>query len=1536
MKQNPRYPTIITSDDKAPLGRLRAALEGKKVSGVRIPPDRAAEDVARLWADTLMPSEQGLGFEFYKTALLSWLTSKKPATKRSYLGTLTYFFDWVSRKRSEESGQLRLVAPHQLRQDDVDAYVAHLARPWKSPEELTDPAERAVYEWALDRLKPDEMIDSDEAQEAFRAEGLMKFLENYETSPGFLASKWRGYKTFDYVISSLARKQLVVKVKTDKNRSFDKDYMDPEESKKEPYSFRLSSEKKPSSISTQIQRLQALSSFWTHMLSTKKLGMSRKPSALEPVDPWQAPASQLAKGKPSDEMRKMERKMTQEDLQSVLIKLAKETSKLNNGFLSLSNVLAARDELAIAFFVSTGLRREEGMMARVENVSQTVESIAEDAQRLVMLSGIRRKGRNADERVFLPRMVLDMRKRLFDMMDVFVRETDAFIRSLDESKSDEEVLNMVKARRRHFERQFSVALTHRDTGPLVPAVGRWGNAIWKTDAKAKERNINLFNKDNLQVPMDGRNLLHRMQLLANNEEKERKYHPHALRHLAVMMAEDTSLGAAMAQAMAGHRSAATTAIYRDMVSLQAAAVVKVADKVASMISAAYDKVIPPAPQPQEGIVQGVQVPEAAPAQEEAPVAVQVVPVLQEVIAAPEAEEPAKVTVEPAKAPEKKRRVITSIAESFAKADAESNRRMAETTDKMAAAARVVHQQERKKEELFTTPTLPPVSVPEGPIQVLAGTKEDAGKKKAEKEKKVSQERFERVFNRIPPSIWFLQADKWNGDSETWRRPVFLSIEQYKGYIADEKIPGPNALSWLGQNEKSLISNMAVSSPRTNLAYRMATNKRGELDVKYSKEEIDLETIPGVKSAKKRGMSKNPAAKSRSKYRLVSLPIINLSSTGWNRSMASAVDSLHEEYMRDDPAAAKSMARWLAAILSSSKDVEEKIGGIHWIDESEIMETGEDMVSSFDKCRMKDGKPIFRQHTVEEVADFLRNEGTTYYQDMNGISKLSRIRTSASEADEMLVAELEDIKNLNSFRVGSFLKKYELPDWMVETDDPIGDPKYGLGQEDMKGLKDFLNAYMDASKASLSFSDDAGDLAYFWDLVGPFAMSEARTVDIRLAGTKSPMIQDIAKSFRRKNQIDPVVGCRRYLRTLWEVHKSGNVKFMDKKRRVNVKAVNEVWGLLWSWILPSSSECKQLIFESGTPSMKGQTLRDAFGRVASQYSFESIFSCVSEAFDVVAEIQRSRVDLSEDDMDTVLLEYSDFIKETVDKIFSLYEYGVDSESFRERVSAEILKAMPKSKGVSMSGGSYLADIEYPSDVAEVFGNIFGSKDSAVADFAARLSLSVGDRIKTEVSDVRLDLSEEGSKSADVRTEMKDKSTGSMEDEMQASLVLMVGEVKKAKSMGFDYGFRENDLYKKAGKLMSEDNVDEGFKMAKAIGLQAKNLRFRLLLEEEMRKKPSRRSDIAPIASKYKGDLYLDRSRSDSFVSEARNALGMPEDAGGRRPKKMTPNLRPAGTGADTRFELMPAIKVLAGIRLSIPIVLFFAYAPDPSPRARQGR
>ena len=122
MKRNPRYPSVITDQNVAPPARLRAALDGKLIEGKRVPPERAAEEVAKLWAESLLPAEQGSGFEFYKNALLSWLTNKKPTTRRSYAGTLVYFFDFVSRKRSEGGDRLRLIAPHQLRQDDVDAY----------------------------------------------------------------------------------------------------------------------------------------------------------------------------------------------------------------------------------------------------------------------------------------------------------------------------------------------------------------------------------------------------------------------------------------------------------------------------------------------------------------------------------------------------------------------------------------------------------------------------------------------------------------------------------------------------------------------------------------------------------------------------------------------------------------------------------------------------------------------------------------------------------------------------------------------------------------------------------------------------------------------------------------------------------------------------------------------------------------------------------------------------------------------------------------------------------------------------------------------------------------------------------------------------------------------------------------------------------------------------------------------------------------------------------------------------------------------
>lgn len=1502
MKRNPRYPSVITAQNVAPLARLRAALDGKLIEGKRVPPERAAEEVAKLWSESLLPIEQGSGFEFYKNALLSWLTNKKGTTRRSYIGTLVYFFDFVSRKRSDGGERLRLIAPHQLRQDDVDAYVAHLRRPGLSPEELTDPSERTVFEWMLHELASKEDIMSFEAEKGMAAEGIDPIFPSYVPQRGFLASPKKGYSNFDYIVASLCRKRLLVKEVKPRDRG----------KEEKSYKIRLAKTKPANEVSTQVQRLAALSSFWVHLLSSNKLGMSRRPSALEPVDPWKEPAAVLLKNKPDDQIRKMARKMSKADLQHAMGRLAKQVMKQDDGFVGLRNVLSARDELAVYFFVSTGLRRSEGMMARIENA----KPFGQDSG-LMLLSGIRKKGRSQDEQVFVPDTVSGLRKRMFDLMEQFVKDTPAYLKHARSSGMDEEQYKMTVKRRGYFENRFSIALKNRDKGPIVPALGRWGNAIGKAAHKGAAEGILMPGDDFVQVPMDGRSLLARMQRLSVKEEQKHKYHPHSLRHLSVMLAEGVGDNAALGQAIAGHRSAATTDVYRDMVALQSAAVLKVARELSEMMRLAYEAV-PPAELP--GLVEGVAPAEPASAQEPE----------QEKLATPPEE-----TKE-----EREERVKEVYKAAFVIQSVNDN------AGNMKAAAEMAHP---KPTEIMSPPAKPPVPKPEGITAVTSGGKA----------KKPSLVQVAQTMDDVPPEVWFLDAKFWNNLNPQWRRPVFLTREQYEAYLKAGKLPGPTALSWFGQNVQSVQRAMMVSSPRTYLPYRMATNRKGEADMSFS--ETDDLDLADVKKLKRNAARKQKAGE----YRLVALPVVSVNDPGWNRVLIEESDRLYQDTLSHDPPAAKAMVRWMGAILSSSRDATQL--PVEWISESHTAyQPGQTTAQAF-QGRVRGGKAVFRQHLVDEVMEFLQQEGSVYHGAFGKSVRWADQNEAEAKADRAVADTIEAISDFNAGKIGTFLRKYELPDWIVQTDDPLGDEKYGLSEADRKSLKSFLRLYIDSANTMVTFSKEAVRLYDFWDIMSSFVLTDARTIDLRMSGPKAATLASELERFEERHGVDAIVACRRFLRHLWEIHKSAGGKFLLKdKKTVKTNEVEGIWGLLWSWVLPSSSSVKKTIGKDDQKAMRDATsfLMDVMS-IESMYAF---FAPIVEDFLSQARMASDRAAMMEPEDKYRYLQSMDSYVSALAKEIGQMFFEDSAVSYNDEMISEAMH-----KAMVLAGMKPLAGMARdklfdspsfsvsPSMAEEEYRKIF--VDSAVAGskfcflllaetrrVIAKLSHGGDLYIFESLEEKSEKVFEPGTKGSGTNIKSFQPSLAErMEQKSQdaetdlGDLVASVSRMsKEAEEQGLPFFIsKENILeYVVPDTIKGKDDRNQ-------VALQSlSELRPRARIIELLLQLKPVSEDIGNPETAVKADSLIQsvnfstaesEKRTAAFIKKAEELLDISRRGGKRPPKKkLTPNkeLEIPKFSFHADPKLIPSLKLLPYIRLSIPTVLFFAYAQPEAPRRRR--
>ena len=1255
MRKNPLYPSVRATDKQVlPLADLRRSLEdpAKDPSSV----EKAARAVARIWADTLLPQEQGVAYEFYANALLTWLPNKSRNTRRSYAGTLVQFFDFVSRSRSSGGDTLKLVAPHQLRQSDIDGFVEHLTRPAIHPETVVrDRAERVVFEWLQDFFARNggAKTDSNKVRDGLKAEGLMDIVSEYRVPVGFRAAPSKGYDAFDMAISALARKRLVRRVPVDPAQIVAATPL--KEQEMHPlYGLLPARVESANRAATQIQRVRALSSFWSHLLTDKKLGMSRRPAALEPINPWVEAGSTVKAGTGEDAIRKAQRKMSVEDLTNVIRKLGSERMDSAGKFMTVSSILAVRDELAVFFFVSTGLRRSEGLMARVQNLREPAGLLALDPGReLMILGGIRRKGKRQDEEVFVPRKILDLRAHMFGMMRQYVDEHAEVVASIQAAAKQqgddaEKSAAMAIARRETFRKSFQAVLMNANQGPLVPALGRWGNAVNKAMHKSREDGINLPWGDLSQVPMDGRNLLHRMQLLVGGkEERKLKYHPHSLRHLSVTMAEGIGEGSALGQAIAGHRSATTTDIYRDMVSLQAAAVLKVSRRLTDIFTKVEQGLqlakAPAGAAEMPPVVEQPVVPEAP-----AEVAPSPEPVVQPEPVETEAQ---KAIREQQEAWEKRRREAIEpidirtrqIQRDLAEVIRESYKPAALVlASESAAEARNLAHEAKEEHVIQQGPEVVPQDIGTG-ISVVAPQESAApkgrgprplalpkGVKKAKGRESTVKGMVDAALDSVPPGQWFLSASAWQRNAE-WTPVVFMSKEQIEATLSSGYMFGPQVVSLYGlttspKHEKlSIVMSMRTYLPYVYYANR-ATESPGEgtnapVIVNFDNEMAGIRPIPrqltpNAEPEAPKKARKKPEIKVFPE-RMIYLPILNLSNQAlvdrFTETLAYIYDDGKGGGLRvNEPDQAKAMVRWLCILFSMSRRVQKEMGDtVSWIGSHDILpKIGETTSQAFNRTRAK----VFREPEPDMLVSFLVREGVRLYGLMGNNFRIADAQNRRLLVETRLANVLNDASDYQQGDVASFLSVYKLPDW-IDSEDPIGGDK-GLDPQELARLKQWLRTVGAKITSTIAFTEQAADMEQFWALIEPFAGSSAKTIEIPGDLTAK------AKAFNRLNQVDLLLGVRRCLRHMWEIYKV-NKSLFEFRGVTKVDKINLIWGLYWSWILPSPAEAKERLREAGTALSK-DAVRDAIEVMMMETSSKVILQRFQEAFDKFTELARKHI------------------------------------------------------------------------------------------------------------------------------------------------------------------------------------------------------------------------------------------------------------------------------------------------------------------------
>ncbi len=816
---------------------------------------------------------------------------------------------------------------------------------------------------------------------------------------------------------------------------------------------------------------------------------------------------------------------------------------------------------------------------------------------------------------------------------------------------------MAIARREAFRKSFQAVLMNANQGPLVPALGRWGNAVNKAMHKSREDGINLPWGDLSQVPMDGRNLLHRMQLLvAGKEERRLKYHPHSLRHLSVTMAEGIGEGSALGQAIAGHRSATTTDIYRDMVSLQAAAVLKVSRRLtdifmkveqglqlakapagaAEMPPAAEQTVVQEAPEEVAPSPEPVAQPE--PVETEAQKAIR------------ESQESFRETLAKSGKPIQSR--LSQVQGELSEVIRESYRPAALVLDsKNAADARDLAHVAGERFAVQPGKEIVPQDVGTG-VTVVAPTPHPPahegrvpkaltlpkGVQKAKGREETIQAMVNAALDMVPPSQWFLDAGAWQRNGE-WKPVVFMSKEQIEATLASGYMMGSQVVSRYGLTTSPKHDKLnIVMSMRTYLPYiyyaTRATESPGEGDNEpviqtFDNEMAGIEPIPkqlNPNAARKKKKTADPPADEPKKEkrkikvfpeRLIYLPILNLSNQALVDRFTEVLDHHYDDGKGGglrvrEPDQAKAMVRWLCILFSASRRVQKEMGDtVSWIGSHDILpKIGETTSQAFNRTRAK----VFREPEPDMLVSFLLREGIRIYGLLGSNFRVDDEKGRRSMVETRLANVLNDASDYQQGDVASFLSVYKLPDW-IDSEDPIGGDK-GLKPEELARLKQWLRTVGAKITSAIAFTEQAADIEEFWSLVEPFYGSGARTIEI--PGDLAAK----AKRFNRMNQVDLLLGVRRCLRHMWELY-NVNKSLFESRGVTKVDKINLIWGLYWSWILPSPAEAKERLRQAGTTLTKN-SVKDIIEVMMMETSSKVILQRFQEAFDKFTELARKHI------------------------------------------------------------------------------------------------------------------------------------------------------------------------------------------------------------------------------------------------------------------------------------------------------------------------
>lgn len=1288
MRPNPLLPRTLADETAFPIELLRIALTGEATGrvdgkGRRIGQLDAALTVAQAWTSALPREDRDGTVDFYVGVLTSFLTGKSPHTVRSWSGTVCDFFDFVAHDRLKRgTPDLRLVAPHALMDADVDGYVASLARGRDaSPEMIVDPQEKLVAEWLYDAYKknPARAFLEREIAEEMDAENL-----SWRTQPpGKVIKGFQGKQTgLRAILSALVRKKVLVRSPTAKEA---KAQRHGDGRKKYPYEkarYTRPAGMKPATVATQVQRLTALVNLWTTFNMDAKLDFDEKyrPQKLR-KNPWLSKRSELFRKmkKPDSDTADSLRRMYPEDMVSLLSMLHKRATPKGRG-VSIRNILAKRDELAVVFLTGTGLRVFEALQADVKNMAPYREGS------LWTVSGIRRKMGKDTVTVFVPRLVMEIRDELRSMVYEYVKKaTELFSAEWEKSKAevqerapglaDEELGRQIEMGMREFSNkhrkedffreQFSAYLNLKESGPLLPALGRWGNAMTKARAT-----IQTESGSAVIVPWDENSIRDRLLLMApKGNPLRQRLHPHAFRHLAVALAEAATPGAMAATALAGHKDSRTTDIYRETASVRAAATLAIEGRLREMLATASGAVAP-APEPGESVF-------APPPP---------VPGVVPPAARPEAE---VVVLSPSETTRSLELVTTPVV-----------KEMSIAAELLSMPKALPSPQKRivRPEDIATEPAAPlaEATAPRKPISVAGtlGVPQEA-KAKAPPKKKAPPVSLAATGQEY--AVWATTAADWflPARSVLGKKVIPVNAPEVADIFRKGWLPGPPVVSqW--KLHPVLQGALVWTGIRTLLPYRIAMNLKVEKAISWTPEELELRAPEGG-----RLLSRN-AAKTNIPESLIPLPIINFDDQGYLQQLSPMLNMAYDQAYLDDPAAAKAMTRWLIELRSHSARVKKmielrnkKLGPDQQLKLTWLGTSAEVPVSSWGSPEAvgETRGSVVRNHEPAEIVRFLREQGTTIYGPIGRVSNVEDMKAYDIAMESRLQSNMDSIEDYQekTSKTGKVrvtqsprgLHRYKLPAWVTDTDDPIGE----LSDEDRADLKKWILRAKTA-RDIVSFDKDSATCAPYWALAFAFASSDERTI------VCPESLEGYRRSFAARFKVDPVVACRRAIRHLWEVSEA----IRGDKPRGSVKMkpedIDMIWGVFWSWILPSSSDVKAMLRSAAEEAGKDKAVVDTdhirfiTNRWMDVATVESLVSMLTKSFDAI--------------MQTVL---DDQVK-----IAAREKTAADSERFIEAFIREAAVSLVSALWRTM-GGDYDSINEAMVKTLEVFGQRLARPDQS---------------------------------------------------------------------------------------------------------------------------------------------------------------------------------------------------------------------------------